>query len=1099
MPTAFRRFPGFANRTRRVTNGKNSRSGNRSQAPLQPESLEPRAMLSVSPAQMASGAEHSRPVMVLGDPQVSLAFTTPTSSIIAEDVYGQPIDFDQDGLSDVIFSSGADEVVGYLASDALIAASRAGISNVGFGSPNGLTIPQAGPTGILDLPGLAASTNVGVFDATGDGYADIIQVRPGIQGSDSTIHIYRFDPSVRNFESLAQQTVALPGLTDAEDIEFLGGGTYGDFNGDTVMDLVVPVQTDSGDTYGRTSRFQLYFGQLFAGSWSLDPSATLAFDVGTIDAAAAQPRSGRYGVSNVTGLARDFDNDGDIDLALPTNTGIRLYSNPGDGQFNVSQFAAIDTAEQVAGLNLLSADFNGDGLLDIASTGNQAVENMLGSFDAPQSRIVTDTRITVYLNTSAAGGLSAQAASVQVLNSNGNIPASLVAADFNLDGHVDLAANFANRESQAYGIAYGDGTGSFPQATLHVGVSDTGDPIGNARWGVRTVSAIAAVDVDGDGQTDVVTAASDYSGGIEFPANTIQGMSLYGVSYNNTLPPLRTYSQLPAGQQGVPYVCLISATGGDSSLPYSYALSSLSSPLPDGLTLGSDGKINGVPSRSGSFTIVVDVSQSNGLKTTSLVSLRIAPNDDTVQPSVVDIGSIAPNPRNTPLDSISVRFSEPLSPATFTYEDLTLTLNGQPVSLAGVSITTADNTVFSINGLASATDAVGAYELTVDGRGVTDIAGNVGNNQLAVNFVRTNFDSVLTLTDDGRWILSTSDGTQFHNSIFGRWATTDVNGAPLTWTSVLQGDVNGDGLTDVIGRTNIGQWWATINNGDGTGRNQLMGYWKANTDFYDIVAGDFNGDGKTDVAGRTASGQWWNAVANSAGNGFDTQRFGRWNSALSWSSVLTGDFDGDGRDDIAGLADNGHWWGLLGQSDGTGTSHLLGSWDLGLGFRDIVTGDFNGDGRTDIAGRSDGGTWWGALANSATIGFTNTVLGVWSAGTQWNNVVTGDFDGDGLTDIAGRAGDGAWWGMYSNGSAGPRSSRIIGQWDPAGRWAGVATGDANGDGRSDIVGRDATTLLSARGRFSTSLSGGGVLATQAWGSINTPEAIEARATFFSRF
>ena len=92
-----------------------------------------------------------------------------------------------------------------------------------------------------------------------------------------------------------------------------------------------------------------------------------------------------------------------------------------------------------------------------------------------------------------------------------------------------------------------------------------------------------------------------------------------------------------------------------------------------------------------------------------------------------------------------------------------------------------------------------------------------------------------------------------------------------------------------------------------------------------------------------------------------------------------------------------------------------------------------------------------------------------------------------------------WWGMYSSGSSGSRTNRTIGQWDASGLWVGVVSGDANGDGLSDIVGRNAPSPLSARGRFSTSLSDAGVLATQSWGSINTPTAIEARAVFFSTF
>lgn len=568
----------------------------------------------------------------------------------------------------------------------------------------------------------------------------------------------------------------------------------------------------------------------------------------------------------------------------------------------------VDNPEGVAGLNLVGADFNGDGLIDLASTPNATVDEVLGH-EGEGNSLLADAAIAVYLNTSTSGGLAAQATAVRVLNSYGR-PGALAAGDFNLDGEVDLVAGFATREGRAYGIAYGDGAGSFPSASVHIGFTDQADPIKNSGWGARTVTAVAAGDFDGNGQPDVAVTANDHR---ESPAGSrLEGMSLYGVSYNHTFNAVGGSVGLPDGRQGMAYAGAISGTGGDPGLPYTMALSALSAPLPPGLSLAADGAVSGVPTRSGSYTMLVEITQSNGMKGSVLVPLRIAVGD-TYAPSVEDIGSVTPSPRNTPVDSVVVRFSEALDPASFTEADLRLTRDGQPVALQGVSLSSSNNRVFSIGGLSALTTAVGAYELTVDARGVQDASGNAGVNEMSVDFVRTDFESILTLTDDGRWVLSKSDGTQFQTSIFGRWATD------VTWTSILEGDVNGDGLSDVIGRTDIGQWWATINNGDG------------------------------------------------------------------------------------------------------------------------------------------------------------------------------------LTDIAGRAADGQWWGMYSNGSTSSRTNLTIGQWDSTAVWAGVVSGDANGDGRSDIVGRNAPTPLSARGRFSTSLNGTGVLVTQAWGSINTPAAVEARAVFFSRF
>ncbi len=76
-------------------------------------------------------------------------------------------------------------------------------------------------------------------------------------------------------------------------------------------------------------------------------------------------------------------------------------------------------------------------------------------------------------------------------------------------------------------------------------------------------------------------------------------------------------------------------------------------------------------------------------------------------------------------------------------------------------------------------------------------------------------------------------------------------------------------------------------------------------------------------------------------------------------------------------------------------------------------GDFNGDGLDDIAGRA-GAQWWIALSNGVTS--VNQLWTGWSTGVTWNNVMAADYDGDGRTDIAGRAG-GQWWVARSTSSA----------------------------------------------------------------------------------
>lgn len=357
------------------------------------------------------------------------------------------------------------------------------------------------------------------------------------------------------------------------------------------------------------------------------------------------------------------------------------------------------------------------------------------------------------------------------------------------------------------------------------------------------------------------------------------------------------------------------------------------------------------------------------------------------------------------------------------------------------------------------------------------------------------FGSVMTLVSDGRWFLGKSNGSQFDMSIYGIW---NMN---VEWTSILQGDVNGDGLIDVIGRTHIGQWWVTLNQGDGTGGGNLfLGYWKADMGFSDVVCADFNGDGRDDVAGRTPSGQWWVGLSNADRLGFTNQRLARWTAEAVWAEVLVGDFNGDGMADIAGLADSGVWWGALGNEDGTGDVAALGVWSPALGFGDITTGDFNADGKTDIVGRAANGQWWAAMAKPDVIGFNNELIGGWSTRTEWTSVASGDFNGDGSTDIVGRASNGQWWGLMSDGTAGGlRTNTLVGYWSRRVNWTGIITGDADGDGRDDIVGRVASSQESARGRLWMGRLGEGMMQSEAWGFVGAPAELEAKKIFFANF
>ena len=275
--------------------------------------------------------------------------------------------------------------------------------------------------------------------------------------------------------------------------------------------------------------------------------------------------------------------------------------------------------------------------------------------------------------------------------------------------------------------------------------------------------------------------------------------------------------------------------------------------------------------------------------------------------------------------------------------------------------------------------------------------------------------------------------------------------APSNLVDVQRGDFNGDGQTDIVGRcADDGYWWVALNHEGTDLAVQRWTRWSTNVTWTDVMVGDFNGDGRDDIVGRVAhNGDWW--VAQSTGSGFTNTKWTRWSTNVTWTDVMVGDFNGDGRDDIVGrVAHNGDWW--VAQSTGTNYANAKWTrWSTNVTWNHVMLGDFNGDGRDDIVGQvAQNGDWW--VAQSTGTNYANTKWTRWSTNVTWNHVMLGDFNGDGRDDIVGQvAQNGDWWVAQSTGSnfANAKWTR----WSTNVTWTDVMLGDFNGDGRDDIVGR----------------------------------------------
>jgi VCBS repeat protein/putative Ig domain-containing protein/FG-GAP repeat protein len=168
----------------------------------------------------------------------------------------------------------------------------------------------------------------------------------------------------------------------------------------------------------------------------------------------------------------DVNGDGRLDAIVANSgtttlggSGVTVSLGKGDGTFTLASGSPIPLGKNLSAI--VTADFNGDGKLDLAVTdaGGNAVLILLGNGDGTFG---TPTTIPV-----------------------GNQPYAIVAADFDNDGKLDLAV--ANYADGTITLLLGNGDGTFTQA---------GSPhaVGHGPY------QIVAADFNGDGKLDLATA-----------------------------------------------------------------------------------------------------------------------------------------------------------------------------------------------------------------------------------------------------------------------------------------------------------------------------------------------------------------------------------------------------------------------------------------------------------------------------------------------------------------------------------------------------------------------------------------------------------------
>lgn len=267
--------------------------------------------------------------------------------------------------------------------------------------------------------------------------------------------------------------------------------------------------------------------------------------------------------------------------------------------------------------------------------------------------------------------------------------------------------------------------------------------------------------------------------------------------------------------------------------------------------------------------------------------------------------------------------------------------------------------------------------------------------------------------------------------------------------SVTISDFNGDGKPDLaIANPASNSVSVLLNLGSGTFAAGAS--YAAGRSPVSVAASDFNGDGKPDLAVANLDDDSVGILLNKGSGLFAAQVRYPMAVGLYPEWVTVGDFNGDGSADVAVATQNnpafppGGVIVLTNKGDGTfalSTDHTVN------GYADSVTaGDFDGDGRADLA-----------VANSSVSGlgvrplsvFINQGAKFFGARAREGFVAVGDLNGDSKLDLVARKPGGSGVDIMLNQTGGGYSAPT--SYPTTATVDLVAVRDINGDGKPDII------------------------------------------------
>ncbi len=180
----------------------------------------------------------------------------------------------------------------------------------------------------------------------------------------------------------------------------------------------------------------------------------------------------------------------------------------------------------------------------------------------------------------------------------------------------------------------------------------------------------------------------------------------------------------------------------------------------------------------------------------------------------------------------------------------------------------------------------------------------------------------------------------------------------------------------------------------------------------------------------------------------------------AYTTLTSGDVDGDGRPDLVGTRPDGTLWEIDNTTSGSAVQSFAPPVRIGQGwqgFSRLLLADVSGDGCADLLAVDASGTLWYFPNNSATnpggLAFTYGVR----MGNGWSAfplLTAGDVDGDGRADVVGADASGVLWEypnvLPTNSAQVPYGPRVAigGGWTS---FTALSARDVSADGVADLV------------------------------------------------